>query len=89
MLVRSPLLPLLIMLATKSYSVTHSRGDTVSQLEMDYSCVYHVQLFLPLFLLLSETYYCVPGTINCNKEYLTIMSSLTQYNDHQSIDFLL
>ena len=56
---------------------------------MDYCCVYHVQLFLPGFILLTEPSSCVKGAINCNKEDLEIMSSLTQYDDHQSRDVLL
>ena len=45
---------------------------------MGYCCVYHGQLFLPGFLLLTETSSCVPGASNCNKEDMTIMSSVTQ-----------
>ena len=35
-------------------------------------------MFVPGFILLSETYYCDPGAINYNKEDMKIMSSLTQ-----------
>ena len=59
------------------------------QLGMDYCCVYHGQLSLPEFLLLTETSLCVPGDINCNKEDMTIMSSVTQDDDDQSSDVLL
>ena len=45
----------------------------LSQQGMDYCCVYHGQLFLPGFILLTEYYYCVPGAINCTKEDLKIM----------------
>ena len=61
----------------------------ISQQGMYYCCVYHSQLFLRGFLLLTEPSSCVPGDINCNKEDLTIVSSVTQYDDHQSSDFLL
>ena len=56
---------------------------------MDYCCVYHGQLFLPSFLLLTESSFCAPGDINYNKEALTIMSIVTQDDDHQIRDFLL
>ena len=56
---------------------------------MNYCCVYHCQLFLPGFLLLTESSSCVPGAINFNKEDLAIMSSVTQYNDNQRSDVLL
>ena len=46
-------------------------------------------MFFPGFLLLTETSYCVTVDINCNKEDLTIMSSVTQYDDHQSSDVIL
>ena len=61
----------------------------ISQEVMDYCCVYHGQLFLPGFLLLTEPSSCVTGAINWNKEDLTIMSSLTQYDYHQSSDVLI
>ena len=61
----------------------------LSQRVMAYCCVYHAQLFLPGFILLIEPSYCVPGAINCNKEDLTIISSVTQYDGHQSSDVLL
>ena len=61
----------------------------LSQQVMDYCCVYHGQLFLPGFCLLTESSSFVPGAINCNKEDMEIMSSITQYDDHQSSDFLL
>ena len=56
---------------------------------MSYCCVSHGQLFLPGFLPLTEPFSCVPGAINCNKEDLTIMSSVTQDDDHQSSDVFL
>ena len=56
---------------------------------MDYCCVYHGQLFLPIFLLLTEPYYSVTGAIKFNKEDLTIISSLNQYDDHQISDVIL
>ena len=46
-------------------------------------------MFLPVFLLLKEYYSCVTGTINCNKEDMEIMSSVTQDDDHQTSDVLL
>ena len=61
----------------------------ISQRGIYYYCVYHIQLFLPSFLLLTEPSSCVPGAINYNKEDLKIVSSVTQYDDHQSSDFLL
>ena len=60
-----------------------------SQLGMDYCCVYHGQLFLPGFILLTEPSSCVPGAINCNKEGRKIMSSLTQDDYNQSSDVIL
>ena len=56
---------------------------------MDYCFVYHSQLFLPGFIVPKEPSSCVTGAINCNKEDLTIISSATQYDDHQSSDVLL
>ena len=61
----------------------------MSQQGMGYYCVYHGQLFLNGFLLLTEPSYFVPVAINYNKEDLEIMSSLTQDDDHKSSDFLL
>ena len=61
----------------------------ISQLGMDYCCVYHSQLFLPGFILLTEPSSCVPGALNFNKEDLKIMSSITQDDHHQSTDVLL
>ena len=61
----------------------------LSQQGMDYCCVYLGQLFLPGFILLTETSSCVPGSINWNKEDLTIISSLTQYDDNQISDVIL
>ena len=69
--------------------VPTSEMRLLSQIGMDYCCVYHGQLFLPGFILLTEPYSCVPGDINCNKEDMTIMSSVTQYDDNQSSDVLL
>ena len=46
-------------------------------------------MFIPGFILLPEPYYCVPGSIKCNKDDLKIMSSLTQDDDHQSSGILL
>ena len=56
---------------------------------MAYCCVSRGQLFLTGFILLIEPSYCVPGAIKCNKQYLIIVSSLTQDNYHQSSDVLL
>ena len=61
----------------------------LSQQGMDYFCVYHGQLFLTGFILLTEPYYFVPGAINCNTEDLKIMSSVTQDDDNQSSDVIL
>ena len=61
----------------------------LSQQGMDYCCVYHGQLFLPRFILLTKLSSCVPGDINCNNKGLTIMSSVTQDGDHQSNAVLL
>ena len=51
--------------------------------------LYHDELFLSGFLLLIESSSFVPRAINCNKEDLTTMLSLTQDDDHQSSDVLL
>ena len=56
---------------------------------MYYCCVYHGQLFIPGFLLLTESSSCVPGDINCNKEDMTIIPCVTQYDDSQSSDVLI
>ena len=61
----------------------------ITQRGMDYCCVYHGELFLTGFLLLTEPYSCVTGAINCNKEDMTIMSSINQDDDHQISDVLL
>ena len=60
-----------------------------SQRGMGYCCVYHGQLILPKLLLLTETSSFDLGAINCRKEDLKIMSSLTQYDHHQISDVLL
>ena len=46
-------------------------------------------MFLPGFLLLTEPSSCVLGDIKCNKEDLTIMSSITQYDDDKISDVIL
>ena len=46
-------------------------------------------MFLPGFILLKEYYSCVPGDINRNKDYMIIMSSVTQDDDYQSSDVIL
>ena len=56
---------------------------------MDYCCVYHGQLFLPSFLILTQTYSCVSEAINCNKENLKIIPSVTQDDDHQISNVLI
>ena len=61
----------------------------LSQPGMDYCCVYHGHNFLPGFILLTEPCSCVPGSINCNKEDMAIMSSVTQDDDNQSSDVIL
>ena len=61
----------------------------IFQRGMDYCCVYHGHMFLPVFLLLTEPSYFVTGYINCNKEDTTIMLSVTQDDDHQISDVLL
>ena len=61
----------------------------ISQQGMGYWCVYHGHMFLPVFILLTEPSSCVSGAINCNKEDLTIMPSVTQDDDHQISDVLL
>ena len=61
----------------------------LSQQGMDYCFVYHGQLSLSGFLLLTEPSSCVPGYINCNKEDMKIMLSPTQDGDHQNSDVLL
>ena len=50
---------------------------------MDHCCVSHGQPFIPGFILLIEPSYCVTGSINCEKEDLTTMSSITKDDDHQ------
>ena len=60
----------------------------LSQLGMDYCCVYLNHMFLPGVIILTEPSSCVPGDINCNKEDMIIMSSLNQDDGNQSIDFL-
>ena len=56
---------------------------------MGYYCVYHGQFFLPGFLLLTQPASFVTGDINCKNKDMTIMSSLTQYYDHQISDVIL
>ena len=56
---------------------------------MNYCCVYHGKLFFPGFIISTESSSCVPGDINCNKEDLTIMLSVTQDDDHKITDVLL
>ena len=68
---------------------TTSEVILLSQGGIYYFNVSHGQLFLPGFLLLTEPSSCVSGDINHNKEYLTIMSSITQDDDHKSSDVLL
>ena len=76
-------------LPLKPTVVSTSEVILISQRGIYYCCVYHGQLFLPNFLLLTETYSCVPRDIKCNKEDLTIMTSLTQDYDHQRSDVLI
>ena len=38
----------------------------ISQRGIAYCCVYHVKIFLPVFILLTEPSSYVPGAINCN-----------------------
>ena len=61
----------------------------LSQRGMAYCCVSHSQLFLTGFILLTKPPSCVPGSINCNMEDLTTISSLTQDDYHQRIDVIL
>ena len=61
----------------------------LSQRGMDYCCVYTNEIFLPIFILLTEPSSCVTVNINYNKEDLKIMSSLTHDDGHQSSDVLL
>ena len=61
----------------------------IYQQGMTYCCVSRGQLFLTGFILLMEPSSCVPGYINCNKEDMKIMSSLTQDNYHQSSNVFL
>ena len=89
LLVSSPLLNLLLLFATQSYSCTHIRGETaIPTSNVLLLCISRSDFF-PSFLLLPESFSCVPGAINCNKDYLTIMSNSTQDDDHQSSDVLL
>ena len=89
LLVCSPLPRILIICPTQYYSGTHIRCETELQRGMDYGCVYQSQLFFPVFLLLTEAYFCIPGDINCNKEDMMIMSSVTQDDDDQISNVLL
>ena len=61
----------------------------LSQKLMDYCYALHSEMFLPGFILLTEPSSSVTGDINFNNEDLTIMSSLTQDDDHRSSDGLL
>ena len=61
----------------------------LSQQGMAYCCVFTDELFLPGFILLTETSSCVPGAINCNKENLKTFSSLNKDHDHQKSDVIL
>ena len=56
---------------------------------MDYFCVYNGQLFIPVFILLTENYSCVTGYINCNKEDMTIMSGINKDDDNKRSDVIL
>ena len=60
----------------------------IYQRGMDYCFVYNGELFLPGFLLLTETSSCVPGAINCNKEDMTIMPCVKRIagESHESFD---
>ena len=69
--------------------VPTSEVRLLSQREMAYCCVYHGQLFLPGFHLLTESYSCVTVSTNYNKEDLKIMSSLIQYDFNQKSDVIL
>ena len=61
----------------------------ISQQGMEYCCVYHSQILFPGFLLLIEPFSLCSRRYQLHKEYLTIMSSLTQDDGHQSSDVLL
>ena len=89
LLVSSPLLHLLLLFATQSYSGTYIRGETsIPTRNVLLLCISR-SYFFPSFLLLPESFYCVPGAINCNKDDLKIMSNFTQDDDHQSSNVLL
>ena len=88
-LVRSPLLHLLLPFATQYYSGTHSRGETSLPTRNGLLlCISQLAVYSWIFLL-TEPYYCVTGAINFNKEDLTIMSGVTQDDDHQRSDVIL
>ena len=89
LLVHSPFLHLLLLLATQYYSGTHSRGETALPTSNGLLFLISRSAFLPGFLLLTEFLYCVTGDIKCNKQDLKIVSNVTQYDDHKSSDFLL
>ena len=61
----------------------------LSQLGMGHCCLYHGCMIINRFILLTELSSCVPGSINYNKEDMTIISRVTQYDDYQSSDILL
>ena len=69
--------------------VTTAEVRLIYQQGMDYCCIYHGHMFLTDFILLPEHYSCAPGAINCNKEYMKIMSSVTQDYDNKNSDVLL
>ena len=76
-------------LTLNSTAVPTAEVRLISQQGMDYCCVYHGQMFLHVFLLLPEYSSCIPGSVNCKKYDLTIISSVTQDNDHQSSNFII
>ena len=86
---QSPLLRFLLLFATHPKGIHTVYVILISQQGMEYGCVYHGHMFLSGFLLLTEPSSFVTGATNYNKEYLTIMSSVTQDYDHQSSDVLL
>ena len=76
-------------LPNQSYSDTHIIGKTDLPMKNGLLLCISRWAFSSGFILLTEPSSCVPGDINCNKEDLTIMSSLTQDDDNQSSDVLL
>ena len=88
-LVSSTLLHILLLFATQSYSGTHSRGETALPTRNELLLCISLSAISSWFSPTDRILFLCPGYINCNKEDMKIMTSVTKDYDNQSSDVLL